>query len=65
MGYLPSVRLELLRSRAMFEFEVGADKGRRQVPLQVQSPLQVPLPVLLDTQTSTQFYFSLGYRLGF
>jgi len=53
MGYAPSVRLELLRPRVMFEFEVGADKGRRQV--------QVPL----DTQTSTQVYFSVGYRLSF
>jgi hypothetical protein len=64
MGYLPSMRLELLKSRVMFEFEVGANLGRRQVQLLV--PSQVPGQGLVpDTQTSTQYYFSLGYRLGF
>ena len=56
LGFVPSVRLELLRSRVLFECEVGADKGRREVQLP-----QLPL----DTQTSTQFYFSVGYRLSF
>jgi hypothetical protein len=65
MGYVPSVRLEMLRSRVMFEFEVGADKGRRQVPGLVLAPGQVPVQAPPDTQTSTQIYFSLGYRLGF
>jgi hypothetical protein len=61
MGYVPSVRLEMLRSRVMFEFEVGADKGRRQVPGLVLGPGQVPVQVPPDTQTSTQIYFSLKY----
>jgi hypothetical protein len=49
----------------MFEFELGADKGRRQVPGLVVVPGQVPVQVPLDTQTSTHIYFSLGYRLSF
>ena len=53
MAYVPSLRLELLRSRTLFEFEVGADRARRD------------LQILADTQTSTQLYVSVGYRIGF
>jgi hypothetical protein len=47
----PSVRLELLRSRTLFEFEVGSDFGSRDIPL--------------DKQKTNSYYLSLGYRLGF
>jgi tetratricopeptide (TPR) repeat protein len=53
MNYIPALRLERQRSRSLLEFEVGADRGSRQ--------LQFPA----DTQTSTHLYFSAGYRLGF
>jgi hypothetical protein len=53
LGYVPSVRLEYLRSRALFEFEAGGDFGRRE--------MQIPL----DTQNTKRYYFSLGYRVGF
>jgi tetratricopeptide (TPR) repeat protein len=53
MGYLPSVRLERLRSRALIELEAGGDIGRRDM----QNPL--------DNQTAKRYYVSLGYRLGF
>jgi hypothetical protein len=53
MGYLPSVRLERLRSRTLIEFEAGGDIGRRDM----QNPL--------DNQTAKRYYVSLGYRLGF
>ena len=47
----PSLRLELLRSRTLFEFEVGSDFGSRDIPL--------------DKQKTNSYYLSLGYRLGF
>ncbi len=53
MGYLPSLRLERLRSRTLIEFEAGGDIGRREM----QNPL--------DNQNSKRYYISIGYRLGF
>jgi len=53
MGYLPSVRVERLRSRTLIEFEAGGDIGRRDM----QNPL--------DNQTARRYYVSLGYRVGF
>ncbi len=47
----PSLRLELLRARTLFEFEVGSDFGSRDIPL--------------DKQKTNSYYVSLGYRLGF
>ncbi len=47
----PSLRLEYLHSRTLFEFEAGSDFGSRDIPL--------------DKQKTNAFYFSLGYRLGF
>ena len=47
----PSLRLELLRARTLFEFEVGSDFGSRNLPL--------------DQQKTRAWYVSLGYRLGF
>ncbi|MFO1467958.1 MAG: SPOR domain-containing protein [Steroidobacteraceae bacterium] len=47
----PSLRLELLRSRTLFEFELGSDFGSRNLPL--------------DKQKTHNWYVSLGYRLGF
>ena len=49
--YVPTLRLDLQRPRALFECEVGAEIGRRT----------------LDTssENSTRYYFSLGYRLNF
>lgn len=47
----PSVRIELLRTRTLFEFEAGSDFGSRNLPL--------------DQQRTHAWYVSMGYRLGF
>jgi len=49
--YVPTVRLELQRTRTMFELEVGAEIGRRDF-----GSFQ---------ENSTRYYFSLGYRMNF
>jgi hypothetical protein len=51
MLYVPTLRLDLVRARMMFECELGAELGRR---------------VLDESEESTtRTYFSLGYRLNF
>jgi len=51
MLYVPTLRLDLQRTRALFECELGAEIGRR---------------TLGEAQeNTTRYYFSLGYRLNF
>jgi sporulation related protein len=51
MLYAPTLRLDLQRTRALFEAELGAEIGRR---------------TLGDSrENTTRYYFSLGYRLNF
>jgi tetratricopeptide (TPR) repeat protein len=49
--YVPTLRLELQRSRTLFEFEAGAEIGRRDFGG--------------FKENTTRYYFSLGYRLNF
>jgi hypothetical protein len=49
--YVPTVRLELQRTRTMFELEVGAEIGRRDFGS--------------FEENTTRYYFSLGYRMNF
>ena len=51
MLYVPTVRLDLQRSRMLLECEVGAEMGRRTLGE--------------ASENTTRFYFSLGYRLSF
>lgn len=48
---VPGLRLDVQRTRFILDFEAGAELGRRDMG---------------DVnQTSTRFYFSLGYRMNF
>ncbi len=49
--YAPTLRLDLQRTRTLFECEVGAEIGRRALGQ--------------SQENSTRYYFSLGYRLNF
>ena len=49
--YVPSLRLDLQRSRALFECEFGSEIGRRTLDQ--------------SQENTTRYYFSLGYRLSF
>lgn len=51
MLYVPTLRLELQRSRVLFECELGAEMGRRTLAT--------------ASEDTTRYYFSLGYRLNF
>jgi tetratricopeptide (TPR) repeat protein len=51
MLYAPTLRLDLLRARALFECELGAEIGRRALEQ--------------SQENTTRYYFSLGYRLNF
>jgi tetratricopeptide (TPR) repeat protein len=51
MLYAPTLRLDLQRTRMLFECELGAEIGRRAL---AQSQ-----------ENTTRYYFSLGYRLNF
>jgi hypothetical protein len=51
MLYVPTLRLDLLRARMLFECELGAELGRRTLDQ--------------SQENSTRYYFSLGYRLNF
>ena len=49
--YAPTMRLDLQRARALFECELGAERGRRALDQ--------------SQENTTRYYFSLGYRLNF
>jgi hypothetical protein len=49
--YAPTLRLDLQRTRALFECELGAEMGRRALDQ--------------SRENTTRYYFSLGYRLNF
>jgi hypothetical protein len=51
--YVPAVRLDYLNGHSYFEFETGAELGRRDLP-QVQ-----------QQQKSTRYYFTVDYRWNF
>jgi hypothetical protein len=51
MLYVPTLRLDLVRTRMMFECELGAELGRRSLDE--------------SEENTTRTYFSLGYRLNF
>ena len=51
MLYAPTLRLDLLRTRSLFECELGAEFGRRSLDQ--------------SRENTTRYYFSLGYRLNF
>jgi hypothetical protein len=51
MLYVPTLRLELLTRRILFECEGGAEFGRRDLAGSMEK--------------STRYYFSLGYRMNF
>jgi len=49
--YAPTLRLDWQRQRALFECELGAERGRRTLDQ--------------SQEDTTRYYFSLGYRLNF
>ena len=49
--YVPTLRLDFMRSRAWFECELGAEFGDRTLTS--------------DQETHKRYYFGLGYRLNF
>jgi hypothetical protein len=51
MLYAPTLRLDLLRTRSLFELELGSEIGRRSLDQ--------------SRENTTRYYFSLGYRLNF
>ena len=51
MLYVPSVRVDFQRGATWVEFEGGAEFGRRDIPA--------------ESERSTRYYFSLGYRINF
>jgi tetratricopeptide (TPR) repeat protein len=51
MLYSPTLRLDLVRTRMLFECELGAEIGRRTLDQ--------------SQENTTRYYFSVGYRLNF
>ena len=49
--YVPSLRIDYQRGATWFEFEGGAELGKRVIPA--------------EDEKSTRYYFSLGYRINF
>lgn len=49
--YVPALRIDFQRGATWFEFEGGAELGRRAIPAEEES--------------STRYFFNLGYRINF
>lgn len=49
--YVPSLRIDYQRGATWFEFEGGAEFGKRDIPA--------------ESESSTRYFFSLGYRISF
>jgi len=49
--YVPSLRIDYQRGATWVEFEGGAELGTREIPT--------------ESEKSTRYYFSLGYRISF